>query len=80
MTDANTDPQQRAAVDQSAQTRDPADDSGMIDDPSALAETYPGTFGDDPGQAEAAIGTERASDHTPREPDRSTDNDRDRQI
>jgi hypothetical protein len=80
MTDPNPDPQQRAAVDQSADTRDPADDSGMADDPTALAETYPGTFDEEPGQAETAIEAERESEHSPWTPDRSTDNDRDSQI
>ena len=75
-----TDPQQRGAVDQSAQTRDPADDSGLIDDPTALAETHPGTFAEGRKEAQAAIAEERESDHSPWEPDRSTDNDRDRQI
>ena len=73
-----TNNQEWATVDQSAETRDPADDSGEIDDPTALAETYE-TF---PTVAEAqqAIKTERHAPDTPLEDDRATDNTRDNQM
>ena len=73
-------PEQRAVVDQRAAVRDPADDSGDLDDPSAMARTYPGAFDEKLEEAQAAIEDERRSDHTPLEPHRSTDNERDRQI
>ena len=76
--DTRATPQEWAAVDQSAETRDPADDSGELDDPTALADTYE-SF---PSVAEAqqAIVTERHSPDSPREDDRSTDNERDNQM
>lgn len=49
---------QRAIVDQSVQDRDPADDSGEIDDPNALVETYPAAFDAKIEEAEKAIETE----------------------
>lgn len=52
--------EQRAIVDQSAEDRDPADDSGEIDDPSALVETYPAAFDAKIAEAEKAIKTETA--------------------
>lgn len=54
--------EQRAIVDQSVADRDPADDSGEIDDPTALVETYPKAFDDKIAEAENAIKAEAASD------------------
>lgn len=64
-----TDPQsvtgdQRAIVDQSVEDRDPADDSGELDDPTALVETYPKAFDDKIAEAEQAIETETGADLT----------------
>ncbi len=42
-------------VDQSDDVRDPGDDSGESDDPSAMADTYPQVFDDRVSEAEAAI-------------------------
>ncbi len=76
----DVDADQRAAVDQSAEVRDPADDSGLLDDPTALADTYPDVFNDSAGAAEQAIEVESRSAHSPLGQSRSTDNDRDQQV
>lgn len=55
-----------AIVDQSDDVRDPADDSGEIDDPTAMTDTYPKAFDDRIGQAQAAIAA-----HDPRQDRRS---------
>lgn len=49
------DPRQQAIVDQNDEVRDPADDSGEADDPTAIVETYPAAFDEKINQAEAAI-------------------------
>ncbi|MEP6981058.1 MAG: hypothetical protein ABJA16_09885 [Nakamurella sp.] len=49
---------QRAIVDQSTQDRDPADDSGELDDPNAMVETYPAAFDAKIEEAEKAIESE----------------------
>lgn len=46
---------QHDIVDQREQVRDPADDSGEVDDPTALVEAYPKAFDDKIEAAEAAI-------------------------
>lgn len=46
---------QHDIVDQREQVRDPADDSGEVDDPTALVEAYPKAFDDKIAAAEAAI-------------------------
>jgi hypothetical protein len=74
------DPRQSAAVDQSAEVRDPADDSGLLDDPTAIVETYPEAFDEKIDNAIHAIDAEARSGHSPLESNRSTDNRRDRQI
>ena len=56
----------KAIVDQSDDVRDPADDSGEIDDPASMAQTYPKAFDDRIDQAQAAI-----AGHDPREDRRS---------
>ncbi len=74
------DPLQQAIVDQSSDVRDPADDSGLLDDPEAIIEAYPKAFDEKIEKAQAAIAAEVGSDHSPMEADRSTDNARDNQI
>lgn len=76
----NVNARQRAVVDQSSEVRDPADDSGMMDDPAAVADTYPEAFDDSVAEAEAAIDRESATDHSPQARSTSTDTARDRQI
>ena len=64
MTDRDTTPsRQRDIVDQSTETRDPADDSGEADDPTALVEDYPKAFDGQIAEAEAAIADENAPRH-----------------
>lgn len=46
---------QHDIVDQREQVRDPADDSGEVDDPTAMVEAYPKAFDDKIAAAEAAI-------------------------
>ena len=77
---SNEDSVQRAVVDQSSEVRDPADDSGLLDDPEAIVETYPKAFDDNIEKAESAIGAEAQTDHSPMERGRSTDNARDNQV
>lgn len=55
------DDRQRDIVDQSASVRDPADDSGEADDPTALVEAYPKAFDDKIAEAEEAISKESSS-------------------
>jgi hypothetical protein len=76
----NPDSAQRAVVDQSSEVRDPADDSGLMDDPAAIVETYPKAFDDQIAAAESAIKAETRTHHSPMDPDRSTDNARDDQM
>lgn len=47
--------EQHDIVDQREQVRDPADDSGEADDPTAVVEAYPKAFDDRIEEAEAAI-------------------------
>ncbi len=77
---SNEESVRRAVVDQSSDVRDPADDSGLMDDPEAIVETYPKAFDDNIEKAEAAIGAEAATDHSPMERYRATDNARDNQF
>jgi hypothetical protein len=49
------DDNQHQIVDQSEEVRDPADDSGEADDPTAVVEAYPKAFDDRVSEAEAAI-------------------------
>ena len=76
---------QQEIVGQSDDSRDPADDSGEMDDPTEMADTYPGAFdgGDTAAAADAiadhdlkndlrqggAIGAPASPNH-PRSPDR----------
>lgn len=46
---------QHEIVDQREEVRDPADDSGEADDPTAVVESYPQAFDDRIAEAEAAI-------------------------
>jgi hypothetical protein len=46
---------QHQIVDQSEEVRDPADDSGEADDPTAVVDVYPKAFDDRVSEAEAAI-------------------------
>ena len=46
---------QHDIVNQSEQVRDPADDSGEADDPTAVVDAYPKAFDDRIAEAEAAI-------------------------
>lgn len=46
---------QHQIVDQSDDVRDPADDSGEIDDPTAMTAVYPKAFDDRIDEAQAAI-------------------------
>jgi hypothetical protein len=46
---------QHDIVDQREQVRDPADDSGEVDDPTAMVDAYPKAFDDKIEAAEAAI-------------------------
>jgi hypothetical protein len=71
---------QRAVVDQSSEVRDPADDSGLLDDPELIVETYAKAFDDKIEQAESAIKAETETDHSPAERYRATDNNRDNQM
>lgn len=48
-------PTQHDIVDQREEVRDPADDSGEADDPTALVEAYPKAFDDKIAEAESAI-------------------------
>ncbi len=48
-------PRQQEIVDQSTDVRDPADDSGEVDDPTALAEVYPPAFDESVEEAAAVI-------------------------
>jgi hypothetical protein len=48
-------PTQHDIVDQREQVRDPADDSGEADDPTAVVDAYPKAFDDRIAEAEAAI-------------------------
>jgi hypothetical protein len=77
---SNEDSVQRAVVDQSSEVRDPADDSGLLDDPEAVVETYPKAFDEKIEKAEAAIAAEAGTDHSPMERYRATDNARDNQF
>lgn len=77
---SNESSQQRDVVDQSAAVRDPADDSGLLDDPTAIVETYPKAFDEKIEKAESAIKGEAGSDHSPLDQSRSTDNARDDQV
>ncbi|MET3808716.1 hypothetical protein ABIB25_005746 [Nakamurella sp. UYEF19] len=52
------DHRQHDIVDQSAAVRDPADDSGEADDPTALVEVYPKAFDEKIAEAEDAISKE----------------------
>jgi hypothetical protein len=52
----------REVVDQSVEERDPADDSGESDDPTAMVEAYPEVFDDRIAEAEQAL--ERHRDDT----------------
>jgi hypothetical protein len=49
---------QHEIVDQREQVRDPADDSGEADDPTAVVDAYPKAFDDKIEEAEAAIATD----------------------
>ncbi len=49
-------------VGQSDDVRDPADDSGEIDDPTEMADTYPGAFDGSSAAAAAAIREHDARD------------------
>lgn len=51
----NISPTQHDIVDQREQVRDPADDSGEADDPTAVVEAYPKAFDDRIEEAESAI-------------------------
>ena len=46
---------QHEIVDQREEVRDPADDSGEADDPTAVVDSYPKAFDDRIEEAEAAI-------------------------
>lgn len=54
-------PAQEQIVDQSDDVRDPADDSGEIDDPTAMAENYPGAFDGRVDEAEEAVAEHSAT-------------------
>lgn len=63
MTDHETSEElQREVVDQSADERDPADDSGEADDPSAMVEVYPEVFDEKIAEAERALAEHREHD------------------
>lgn len=53
---------QRQVVDQSDDVRDPADDSGEADDPTAMADTYPETFDHSVDEAAEAVRAHQAKD------------------
>ena len=76
----NDDEAREDVVDQSSEGRDPADDSGLLDDPEAMVETYPKAFDDRIEKAESAIEAEARSDHSPLQHGRSTDNSRENQM
>jgi len=59
---ADKDQRRSEIVDQSDDVRDPADDSGEIDDPTALVDTYPKAFDDRIAEAAAAIESHDAMD------------------
>ena len=52
---------QEQIVDQSDDVRDPADDSGEMDDPTAMAEDYPGAFDGRVAEAEEAVAEHSAA-------------------
>ena len=56
---------QREVVDQSATQRDPADDSGEADDPSAMVDVYPEVFDEKIAEAEQALEQHREDDAAP---------------
>jgi hypothetical protein len=58
----NRDTRQREIVDQSEDVRDPADDSGEIDDPATMTDTYPVAFEERIEEAAAAIDRHSALD------------------
>lgn len=53
---------EREVLDQSVDERDPADDSGEADDPTAMVEAYPQVFDDRIAEAEQALERHRAAD------------------
>lgn len=52
---------QHDIVDQREEVRDPADDSGEADDPTAVVEAYPKAFDDRIAEAESAIRNDETS-------------------
>lgn len=52
---------QEQIVDQSDDVRDPADDSGEMDDPTAMAQDYPGAFDGRVEEAEEAVAEHSAT-------------------
>ena len=59
--DPDLTPAQEQIVDQSDDVRDPADDSGEMDDPTAMAADYPGAFDGRAEEAEEAVAVHTAT-------------------
>ena len=60
-TEQNVPQTQHDIVDQREEVRDPADDSGEADDPTAVVDAYPKAFDDKIEAAEAAIATDETA-------------------